>query len=171
MGFVTGFPSFFKIPTKFALPLRRYNNFATNFITGKRLCGKYYALLSALFAALTAIFAKMGVKDINSDLATAIRTTVILLLTWGIVLFGQHVGEIREIPRHAWLFLVLSGVATGLSWLFYFKALQTGDVSRVAPIDIITICLSFLFLKEPVSLRVVAGALLITGGSIIMLIK
>ena len=139
---------------------------------------KYYALLSALFAALTAIFAKVGVKDINSDLATAIRTTVILLLTWGIVLFGQHVGEIREMPRHAWLFLVLSGVATGLSWLFYFKALQTGDVSRVsrvAPIDklsvVITICLSFLFLKEPVSLRVVAGALLITGGSIIMLIK
>ena len=139
---------------------------------------KYYALLSALFAALTAIFAKVGVKDINSNLATAIRTTVILLLTWGIVLFGQHVGEIREIPRHAWLFLVLSGVATvatGLSWLFYFKALQTGDVSRVAPIDklsvVITICLSFLFLKEPVSLRVVAGALLITGGSIIMLIK
>lgn len=74
---------------------------------------KYYALLSAFFAALTAIFAKVGVKDINSDLATAIRTTVILLLTWGIVLFGQHVGEIREIPRHAWLFLVLSGVATG----------------------------------------------------------
>ena len=136
---------------------------------------KYYALLSALFAALTAIFAKVGVKDINSDLATAIRTTVILLLAWGIVLFGQHVDEIREIPRHAWLFLVLSGVATGLSWLFYFKALQTGDVSRVAPIDklsvVITICLSFLFLKEPVSLRVVAGALLITGGSIIMLIK
>ncbi len=136
---------------------------------------KYYALLSALFAALTAIFAKVGVKDINSDLATAIRTTVILLLTWDIVLFGQHVGEIREIPRHAWLFLVLSGVATGLSWLFYFKALQTGDVSRVAPIDklsvVITICLSFLFLKEPVSLRVVAGALLITGGSILMLLK
>ena len=161
--------------------MRRYNNFATDLKTGKRLCGrkaimwKYYALLSALFAALTAIFAKVGVKDINSDLATAIRTTVILLLTWGIVLFGQHVGEIREIPRHAWLFLVLSGVATGLSWLFYFKALQTGDVSRVAPIDklsvVITICLSFLFLKESVSLRVVAGALLITGGSILMLLK
>ena len=136
---------------------------------------KYYALLSALFAALTAIFAKVGVKDINSDLATAIRTTVILLLTWGIVLFGQHVGEIREIPRHAWLFLVLSGVATGLSWLFYFKALQTGDVSRVAPIDklsvVITICLSFLFLKEPVSPKVILGAVLITCGSIIMLVK
>lgn len=136
---------------------------------------KYYALLSAFFAALTAIFAKAGVKDINSDLATAIRTTIVLLLTWSIVLFGSHVGEIKEIPRHAWLFLVLSGMATGLSWLFYFKALQTGDVSRVAPVDklsvVITICLSFLFFKEPVSLRVVAGALLITGGSILMLIK
>ena len=136
---------------------------------------KYYALLSAFFAALTAIFAKVGVKDINSDLATAIRTTVILFITWGIVLFGQHAGEIRAIPRHACLFLVLSGAATGLSWLFYFKALQTGEVSRVAPIDkmgvVITICRSVLFLKEPVSLRVVAGALLITGGSILMLLK
>lgn len=136
---------------------------------------KYYALLSAFFAALTAIFAKVGVRDINSDLATAIRTTVILFITWGIVLFGSHVDEIRGIPRHSWLFLVLSGAATGLSWLFYFKALQTGDVSRVAPIDklsvVITICLSFLFLKEEVSLRVVVGALLITCGSIIMLLK
>lgn len=136
---------------------------------------KYYALLSAFFAALTAIFAKVGVKDINSDLATAIRTTVILLLTWGIVLFGSHLGEIKEIPRHTWLFLVLSSVATGLSWLFYFKALQTGDVSRVAPIDklsvVITICLAFLLLKEPVSIWVMAGALLITGGSILMLLK
>ena len=136
---------------------------------------KYYALLSAFFAALTAIFAKVGVRNINSDLATAIRTTVILFITWGIVLFGSHAGEVRDIPRHSWLFLVLSGAATGLSWLFYFKALQTGDVSRVAPIDklsvVITICLSFLFLKEEVSLRVVAGALLITCGSILMLLK
>ncbi len=136
---------------------------------------KFYALLSAFFAALTAIFAKVGVRDINSNLATAIRTTVILVITWGIVLFGSHLGEIKEIPRHSWLFLVLSGAATGLSWLFYFKALQTGDVSRVAPIDklsvVITICLSCLFLKEEISPRVVAGALLITCGSIIMLLK
>lgn len=136
---------------------------------------KYYALLSAFFAALTAIFAKVGVREVNSDLATAIRTTVILLLTWGIVLFGAHASEIKGISRHAWLFLVMSGLATGLSWLFYFKALQTGDVSRVAPIDklsvVITICLSFLFLKETISLRVLAGAVLITGGSILMLIK
>ena len=136
---------------------------------------RYYALLSAFFAALTAIFAKIGVKDINSDLATAIRTMVILLIVWGIVLFGNHLGEVKGIPRHTWLFLILSGAATGLSWLFYFKALQAGDVARVAPIDklsvVITICLSFLFLKEPVSLRVVIGALLITAGSIVMLVK
>ena len=79
---------------------------------------KYYALLSALFAAITAIIAKIGVKAINSDLATAIRTTVILLITWGIVLFGNHAGEIKEINRHSWIFLILSGIATGLSWLF-----------------------------------------------------
>ena len=136
---------------------------------------KYYALLSALFAALTAVFAKIGVKDINSDLATAIRTSVILFITWGIVLVGNHTTEVKGVSGHTWIFLVLSGAATGLSWLFYFKALQVGDVSRVAPIDklsvVITICLSFLFLKEPVNLRVIIGALLITSGSIVMLIK
>ena len=136
---------------------------------------KYYALLSALFAALTAVFAKVGVKEINSDLATAIRTSVILFITWGIVFAGNHTAEVKGISGYTWIFLVLSGAATGLSWMFYFKALQVGDVSRVAPIDklsvVITICLSFLFLKEPVSLRVIIGALLITSGSIVMLIK
>ena len=136
---------------------------------------KYYALLSALFAALTALFAKIGVRGINSDLATGIRTVVILLITWGIVLCGGHMGEIKDIGRHAWIFLILSGIATGLSWLFYFKALQSGEVSRVAPIDklsvVITICLPFVLLKEPVSMRVIIGALLITGGSIVILIK
>lgn len=136
---------------------------------------KCYALLSAFFAALTAIFAKIGVKDINSDLATAIRTAIILLITWGIVFVSNKQAEVKDIAGHTWLFLVLSGVATGLSWLFYFKALQAGDVSRVAPIDklsvVITICLSFLFLKEPATPRVIAGALLITAGSIVMLIK
>lgn len=134
---------------------------------------KYYALLSALFAALTAIFAKIGVKDINSNLATAIRTTVILLLTWGIVILSGRIGEIRDISRHTWCFLILSGLATGLSWLFYFKALQTGDVSRIAPIDklsvVITILLAFFILKEPLTPGVILGALLITAGSIIML--
>ncbi|MBQ8009479.1 MAG: EamA family transporter [Bacteroidaceae bacterium] len=136
---------------------------------------KVYAILSALFAALTAIFAKVGVKDVNSDLATAIRTSVILVLTWGIVLFGQHVSEIREVSKNTWIFLVLSGLATGLSWLFYFKAIQLGDVSRVAPIDklsvVITILLAFIFLHEQVNLRVVIGALLITAGSVLMLMK
>ena len=136
---------------------------------------KYYALLSAFFAALTAIFAKIGVRDINSDLATAIRTSIILLITWGIAFAGHQDGYIRCIPQRIWLFLVLSGVATGLSWLFYFKALQVSDVSRVAPIDklsvVIAIFLSFFLLKEPINLRVVLGALLITGGSIVILIK
>ena len=136
---------------------------------------KVYAILSALFAALTAIFAKVGVKDVNSDLATAIRTSVILVLTWGIVLFGQHVSEIREVSKNTWVFLVLSGVATGLSWLFYFKAIQLGDVARVAPIDklsvVITILLAFIFLKEQVDLKGIIGALLITAGSVLMLMK
>lgn len=136
---------------------------------------KYYALLSALFAALTAIFAKIGVKDINSDLATAIRTSVVLCITWGIVVAGNHVGEAKGITAHTWLFLVLSGAATGLSWLFYFKALQTGDVARVAPIDklsvVFTIGLALIFLKETVSARVIVGALFITAGSIMMLYK
>ena len=136
---------------------------------------RFYALLSALFAALTAIFAKVGVKDVNSDLATAIRTTVILILTWGIVLFGQHITEIKNLSRNTLLFLILSGVATGMSWLFYFKAIQIGDVSKVAPIDklsvVFTILLAFIFLKEQVDLKVVIGALLITAGSVMMLMK
>ena len=134
---------------------------------------KYYALLSAFFAALTAIFAKIGVKDINSDLATAIRTTVILLIIWSIVFMGNLQTGIKSILSHTWIFLILSGCATGLSWLFYFKAIQLGDVSRVAPIDklsvVITICLAFIFLKEPVNQKTLLGACLITAGSIVIL--
>ncbi len=136
---------------------------------------KLYALLSALFAALTAIFAKIGIKDIDSNLATAIRTTVILLLTWGIVMFTESFSSVRNITRTSWIFLILSGLATGLSWLFYFKALQTGDVSRVMPVDklsvVITILLAFFILKEPLTPKVIAGALLITAGSIVLLLK
>lgn len=136
---------------------------------------KYYALLSALFAALTAIFAKVGVKDVNSDLATAIRTSVILLLTWGIVLFGGYFRGIKEVSVYTWIFLILSGLATGLSWLFYFKAIQIGDVSKVAPIDklsvVFTIILAFIFLKEPLSPKVIFGGLLITAGSLVLLYK
>lgn len=136
---------------------------------------KAYALLSALFAALTAIFVKLGVRDISSDLATAIRTTVILLLTWGIVFATQQQSGLRDVSRQTWLFLLLSGLATGLSWLFYFKALQTGDVSRVAPIDklsvVITIILAAVFLHEQLTVRTVIGALLICGGSLVLLVK
>lgn len=136
---------------------------------------KLYAVLSAVFAALTAIFAKIGVKDVNSNLATMIRTAVIMLLTFSIVFFGKHLGEIKTIPKHAWLFLVLSGLATGASWLFYFKAMQTGNASQVAPIDklsvVITIILSFLILKEPVTAKTVIGALLITAGTLVILMK
>ena len=135
---------------------------------------KIYALLSALFAALTAIFAKVGVKDINSDLATAIRTTVILMLTWGIVIFGSHINEMKDVSWSTWFFLIISGLSTGLSWLFYFKAIQIGNVSRVAPIDklsvVITMLLAFLFLHEQPSFKVILGALLIAAGSIFMII-
>lgn len=136
---------------------------------------KIYAILSALFAALTAIFAKIGVKGIDSNLATAIRTSVVLLLTWGIVLFAGQAGAVKGIGRTSWIFLILSGLATGASWLFYFKALSLGDVSRVAPIDklsvVFTILLAFLLLKEPASPRVILGSGLIVAGSIVMLLK
>lgn len=135
---------------------------------------KIYALLSAFFAALTAIFVKVGVRDINSDLATAIRTTVILMLTWVIVIFGSHINEMKDVSRSTWLFLIISGLSTGLSWLFYFKAIQLGNVSRVAPIDklsvVITMLLAFLFLHEQPSFKVILGALLIVAGSIFMII-
>lgn len=136
---------------------------------------KVYALLSALFASLTAIFAKIGVKEISSDVATAIRTAIILVLTWGIVLFSGQITDVKHIPQHTWLFLILSGIATGLSWLFYFKALKYGDISRVAPIDkmsvVFTICLATLFLGEELTWWTAIGAILITFGAIVLLGK
>ncbi len=136
---------------------------------------KYYALLSAFFAALTAIFAKVGVRDINSNLATAIRTVMIFIITWGVVFWGHHQHEIHLIEQRTWVFLILSGAATGLSWLFYFKALQEGYVARVAPIDklsvVITLLLAYLFLHEDITPKVLLGALLITVGSILMMLK
>lgn len=134
---------------------------------------KWYAILSAIFAALTAIFAKVGIKNIDSNLATAIRTCIILIITWGIVITGNNLGDIKELSKTNWLFLILSGAATGLSWLFYFKALQLGNASKVAPIDkmsvVITIFLSFIILKEPISWKVLLGGLLIAGGSLVIL--
>lgn len=134
---------------------------------------KYYALLSAVFAAFTAILAKAGIKNISGNLATAIRTTVVLFMAWGIVLFSGQFKELKELSRNNVLFLVLSGIATGLSWIFYFKALETGDVSKVAPVDklsvAIAIGLSFVILKEPVSAKVVIGGLLIVAGTIVII--
>jgi transporter family protein len=135
---------------------------------------KWFAILSAIFAALTAIFAKAGVKNIDSNLATAIRTCIVLILTWCIVIASNSFGEIKNLTKLNWAFLILSGVATGLSWLFYFKALQLGEVSKVAPIDklsvVFVILLSFLVLREPFSWKVLLGGLFIVGGSLIILI-
>ncbi|MEO5999627.1 MAG: EamA family transporter [Chitinophagaceae bacterium] len=133
-----------------------------------------YALLSALFAALTAIFAKIGIKNMDSDLATAIRTVIILLLAWGIVLFKRSGSGIAVLSKQNWTFLVLSGLATGLSWIFYFKALQLGKVSQVAPVDkasvAIAIVLSVIFLGEPLTLKTTIGALLIIAGTFVFII-
>lgn len=133
---------------------------------------KLYALLSALFAALTAILAKVGVKDIGPNLATAIRTCVIMLITWGIVIFSGHLREVRDLTPKTVAFLVLSGIATGLSWLCYFKAIQTGDVSKVAPIDklsvVLVIILSVIFLHEPLDWKTIAGGILICAGSLVL---
>ena len=133
-----------------------------------------YALLSALFASLTAIFAKVGVKGIDSDLATAIRTVVILILAWGIVLFKGTIPTIQNFNKQNWIFLILSGCATGLSWLFYFKALQIGKVSQVAPVDklsvALAIILSVIFLKETLNWQSAIGALLIIAGTFVLII-
>lgn len=134
---------------------------------------KVYAILSAVFAALTAILAKIGIKGVNSNLAMAIRTIVILFIAWGFVLASGQLKEIRQLTKQNILFLVLSGVATGLSWLFYFRALATGPVSKVAPIDklsvAISIGLAFVILKEPIDTKVIIGGLLIVAGTIIIL--
>ncbi|MEO6289788.1 MAG: EamA family transporter [Ginsengibacter sp.] len=133
-----------------------------------------YALLSALFAALTAIFAKVGIKGVDTDLATAIRTVVILVLAWGIAFFKGGTNTIHTLTRHNVLFLVLSGIATGLSWIFYFRALQIGKVSLVAPVDkasvAIAIILSIIFLGETLTIKMAIGALLIVAGTIVLIL-
>jgi len=132
-----------------------------------------YAVLAAVFAALTSILAKIGIEGVNSNLATAIRTAVVLVLAWGLVFMtGKH-NEIANITQKSWLFLTLSGGATGLSWLFFYKALQMGDVSRVVPIDklsvVITMVLAIVILKEGVTVFTVIGGILITAGTLLLL--
>ena len=131
-----------------------------------------YAILSAVFAAMVAILAKIGISGVNSNLATAIRTVVILLFAWGIVFAQGTFKELGSISRYSMIFLVLSGIATGLSWLFYFRALQLGNASQVAPIDklslIFTIILAAIFLKEKLSLQIILGAILMSAGAILI---
>lgn len=133
-----------------------------------------YALLSAFFAALTAIFAKIGIKGVDTDLATAIRTVVILVIAWAIAFFRGATAGIALLSRQNILFLCLSGIATGLSWIFYFKALQMGKVSQVAPLDklsvALAIVLSVVFLGEALSWKEAIGALLIIAGTLILIL-
>ncbi len=132
-----------------------------------------YALLSAAFAAFTAIFAKVGVKNMDADLATAIRTSIILILTWGIVFVKGTAKTISALSSQNWWFLILSGVATGLSWLFYFRAIQIGKVSQVALIDKLSVALvlvfAVLFLGEALTAKVLLGAALIIGGTLVII--
>ena len=133
-----------------------------------------YAILSAFFAELTSILAKIGISDINSNLATAIRTIVVLIMAWGIVFMTGAQSGIQDITAKSWIFLVLSGIATGLSWLFYYKALQLGDASKVVPIDkfsvVISMILAFVILKEDLTFKTVMGGILITAGTFVMIL-
>jgi len=134
-----------------------------------------YALLSAFFAALTSILAKIGIENVNSNLATAIRTVVVLIMAWGIVLFTGKQNGITNIGQKSWIFLILSGCATGLSWLFYYKALQIGEASKVVPVDkfsvVISMFLAFIILGETVNVKSIIGGLLITAGTFVLVLQ
>ena len=131
-----------------------------------------FALLSAIFAALTSILAKVGIEGVNSNLATAIRTVVVVAMSWGMVFLTNSQNGITEISRKSWIFLILSGLATGASWLCYYKALQIGDASKVVPIDklsvVITLVLAFVFLHEEFTIKSLVGCILIGIGTLIM---
>ena len=132
------------------------------------------ALLSAVFAALTSILAKVGIEDVNSNLATAIRTVVVVVMAWGMVFLTHAQGGLSQITRKSWLFLILSGLATGASWLCYYRAIQMGEVSKVVPIDklsvVITMILAFVFLHEQFTAKSLIGCLLIGAGTLIMVL-
>ncbi len=133
-----------------------------------------FAILSAVFAALTSILAKVGIEGVNSNLATALRTVVVLAMAWGMVFLTGQQGGITEIDRKSWIFLTLSGLATGASWLCYYKALQMGEASKVVPIDklsvVITLVMAFVFLHERFTPKSAVGAVLITAGTLIMVL-
>ena len=133
-----------------------------------------FALLSAIFAALTSILAKVGIDGVNSNLATAIRTVVVVVMAWGMVFLTNAQNGITENSRKSWIFLILSGLATGASWLCYYKALQIGDASKVVPIDklsvVITLVLAFVFLHEEFTIKSLIGCILIGIGTLIMVL-
>ena len=132
------------------------------------------ALGSAIFAALTSILAKIGIEGVGSNLATAIRTMVVVIMAWGMVFITNQQGGLREISQKSWLFLILSGLATGASWLCYYKALQIGEASKVVPIDklsvVITLILAFVFLHEQFTIKSLIGCVLITIGTLVMVL-
>ena len=133
-----------------------------------------FALLSAVFAALTSILAKIGIDGVNSNLATAVRTVVVVIMAWGMVFLTHTQNGLSEISRKSWIFLILSGLATGASWLCYYKALQIGDASKVVPVDklsvVITLVLAFIFLHEEFTVKSLIGCVLIGAGTLIMVI-
>lgn len=133
-----------------------------------------FAMLSAVFAALTSILAKIGIDGINSNLATAIRTAVVLVMAWGMVFITGTQNQVTNISQKSWIFLILSGIATGLSWLCYYKALQIGDASKVVPVDkfsvVITMILAFIVLRETASAKTILGGIFITIGTFVMIL-
>ena len=133
-----------------------------------------FAILSAVFAALTSILAKVGIEGVNSNLATAIRTVVVVFMSWGMVFLTHAQTGLASISKRSWIFLILSGLATGASWLCYYRALQTGEASKVVPIDkmsvVITLVLAFLFLHEEFSVKSLVGCILIAVGTLIMVL-
>lgn len=133
-----------------------------------------FALLSAVFAALTSILAKVGIDGVNSNLATAIRTVVVVIMAWGMVFLTHAQSGISEISKKSWIFLILSGLATGASWLCYYKALQAGEASKVVPIDklsvVLTLILAFVFLHEEFTVKSLIGCVLIAAGTLVMVL-
>lgn len=133
-----------------------------------------FALLSAIFAALTSILAKIGIDGVNSNLATAIRTVVVVMMAWGMVFLTHTQSGLSEISRKSWVFLILSGLATGASWLCYYRALQMGEASKVVPIDklsvVITLALAFIFLHEKFTMKSLIGCILIGVGTLVMVL-
>ena len=133
-----------------------------------------FAILSAVFAALTSILAKVGIDGVNSNLATAIRTVVVVVMAWGMVFLTHAQSGLSEISKKSWIFLILSGLATGVSWLCYYKALQTGEASKVVPIDklsvVITLILAFVFLHEKFTAKSLIGCILIAAGTLVMVL-